>query len=495
MSMPDTSTYTFSIGETGEVTMPGTVIPLTGFTFGEDELWYKITYGTMSKTKGPYWFNPSKGETVTTWTLKLVDIDDPSVAFHDGWLIGGSDLAPQGKSTRGSGETVQIPSGTYSDSAQLRGHNVGILLYNMGLYGKLNITITTYHVLHSITYGTPTGGSVSAKISGEATSGVTSARMGDVLVLSNTPASGYLFRRYVITDRFRTFYQTSNTYTMLNSDVMISADFTPENEPPTFTTSVAPVKVNRYLSDGLYVKKLTQIKADILNAQAAAPKTIAGYSIKVSGYGSANAATYTTATLSSAGTVRIEFTVTDSNGNSATQWEDVEVLDYNYAGANIMFARCGDAQMSSDPLGSYVKYKVESYCSNVDNNYVRAVTLQISGTSTVKQLVDDGNWHVIDGFTIPAENSTQADLTVFDKFLYTRTTTVTIPSANYAIYMSSDGTSIGFGRATTHQNSFEIGQSRTVYVGWNTAQNEQYTLDDYIALKAGNTINEAYVVA
>ena len=494
MSMPDTSTYTFSIGETGETTMPGTVIPLTGFTLGEDELWYKITYGTMNKTKGPYWFNPSKGETVTTWTLKLVDIDDPSVAFHDGWLIGGSDLAPQGKSTRGSGETVQIPSGTYTDSAQLRGKNVGILLYNMGLQGKLNITITTYHELCSITYGTPTGGAVSAKISGDATSGVTFARMGDVLVLSNTPASGYLFRRYVITDSSGTNYQTTNTYTMKYSDVTITAEFTPENEPPTFISLTTPAVINPAVSQYAYIKGLTGINAKFLTASAADPKTIAGYRINIPGYGSTTDQTYSTGALTSAGTVGVEYTVIDSNGNSTTKWTYVNVLNYSEPGASIIFARCGDAQMSDNPLGTYIKYKVTPYYTNVDGNSIQGVSLRISGTSRTINLTADGDWHVISNYTILPENSASASLFVSDKFM-TTTSTVVIPSANYAIYMSSDGTSIGFGKATTHQNAFEIAPSRTVYVGWNTAQNEQYTLDDYIALKAGNTINEAYVVA
>ena len=297
----------------------------------------------------------------------------------------------------------------------------------------------------------------------------------------------------MITDSSGTYYQTTNTYTMKYSDVTISAEFTPENEPPTFRAMAMPVKINQAVSAGALIKGLSGIRASITNAAAADPKTIAGYRINIPGYGSSTSQTYTTGAFTSSGTVSIEYTVTDSNGNSTTKWIYVNVLNYNEPGASISFARCGDAQMSDDPLGIYVKYKVTPYYTDVDSNYIQSVTLLISGTSTAKTLVADGNWHVIDNYTIIPENSVSTTLTVTDKFTSVSSTEI-IPSANYAIYMSSDGTSIGFGKATTHQNSFEIAPSRTVYVGWNTAQNEQYTLDEYIAKKAGDEVDADYVV-
>lgn len=177
MAMPDTSTYTFVLGATGEETLPGTIT--TGFTLAEDESWYKITYGTMSKTKGPYWYNPSKSDTLTYWTLKMVDVDDPTVMVDDGWLNGGADLAPQAKSARGSGETVQLPGSHQTASEQLRGKTIGLMPYNIALYGKLNVTITTYHKWYSVTYGTPTGGTVGAKIDSGSASYTTGGRRGD----------------------------------------------------------------------------------------------------------------------------------------------------------------------------------------------------------------------------------------------------------------------------------------------------------------------------
>ena len=177
MAMPDTSTYTFVLGATGEETLPGTIT--TGFTLAEDESWYKITYGTMSKTKGPYWYNPSKSDTLTYWTLKMVDVDDPTVMLDDGWLNGGPDLAPQAKSSRGSGETVQLPDLRQIASEQFRGKTIGLMPYNIALYGKLSVTITTFHHTYSVTYRTPTGGTVGAKINSGSAYYTTGAKRGD----------------------------------------------------------------------------------------------------------------------------------------------------------------------------------------------------------------------------------------------------------------------------------------------------------------------------
>lgn len=57
-------------------------------------------------------------------------------------------------------------------------------------------------------------------------------------------------------------------------------------------------------------------------------------------------------------------------------------------------------------------------------------------------------------------------LSVTDKFV-TVSQSVTIPSANYAIYLNKSGDAIGFGQATTHTKSVEIAEDRTLYVNGN----------------------------
>ena len=299
------------------------------------------------------------------------------------------------------------------------------------------------------------------------TSGYFDVWYGDSITLSNTPATDYLFNRYIVGG----VEQISNTVPCPDQTATtITASFTMADVLPTFTPSVAPVKLNQAVSDGLYIKGLTRIKADILNAAAVSPKTIASYNITIPGYGTASASTFTTGDLTSTGSITISYSVTDSGGYSVQATQTIYVRDYTAPGLSFQCARCHDALMADDPMGTYIKYKASTTYTDVDGNAISSVQINIGGT--VRTIIADNTWRVIDNYTLLPENSANATVTATDKFESTSMSLV-IASANYAFYLSADGTAIGFGKATTYSNSVEIAPNRTLYIG-------NQTLADYI---------------
>ena len=108
---------------------------------------------------------------------------------------------------------------------------------------------------------------------------------------------------------------------------------------------------------------------------------------------------------------------------------------------------------------------------------IRAGRVSVDGTVIKKpeQKVDpetqsltlDGEKHVLDNYNLPATQYTDVSVAVSDLYK-TTTNTIRIPTSNFAIHLSSDGTSIAFGKAVEHTNSFEIDGGRTVYIGSKT---------------------------
>lgn len=234
-----------------------------------------------------------------------------------------------------------------------------------------------------------------------------------------------------------------------------------DTTPPTFTATVVPIQLNAAVSAGTFIKGMSKLEARVTNASASSPKTIGSYSINAGYYGTSNTDTLTTAgAVDKIGTFPVTFTVTDNCGFSSTQTISVQVLDYYEPTVTVQFARC-DIDMTDNPLGMYIKYKATTTHTAVDGNAIRTVLFQ-TDTQT-RTLTADGTWRLIDNYTQTAETRKDVTVTVYDKFTNTSIYT-TILSANYAIYLNSGGTAIGFGGATEHTNSVEVAQGRTLYV-------------------------------
>jgi hypothetical protein len=343
---------------------------------------------------------------------------------------------------------------------QFMGQSLAIFVNNDArLNGSATVTINTELDAFTITVNQPaSGGTIATTPSGAASPNST-------VTLSNTPASGYVFDHYVVDGT----NQVASTFSMPSRAVTVSGAFRLNSTPPTFTANVAPVKVNQAVSDGIYIQGLTKVSASITGAEATAPKTVSGYEISVPGHGSSLQSSFTTATaLKTYGNLTVSYKVTDSNGNSTTKTQTINILRYNEPVATINFVRCRDQLGTEDAMGTYIKYKCSVQFTAVDSNAISNVSLRIgnrSWTTAGNTFFTDGNWHMLaSDYTIEPASKVDATLIITDKFV-----TVSIPtaieSANYAIYLNSNGTSIGFGKATEHNNAVEIAAGRTLYLG------------------------------
>lgn len=247
------------------------------------------------------------------------------------------------------------------------------------------------------------------------------------------------------------------------SDFVESTSIKTNSTPPTFTASVQPEKISAYpnASGNVFIKGITKLRATITNASAAAPKSVAGYYIGTQQYGSITGDTLISSVLTAAGKVTISYEVKDSEGYSQTQTKEITVQDYYEPGVSIVFGRCKNEQMEADPLGEYIMYKATTTLTNVDNNIIQSV--QLTANQITYNLIADGEWHVVSGYTQPANVRRDVSVTVSDLFTSSTIQTM-IFSANYAIYLNDNGTAIGFGTTTDYSDSVEIARNRTLYV-------------------------------
>ena len=303
-----------------------------------------------------------------------------------------------------------------------------------------------------------TGGTIQVTAGETAVTTTANVKPGTKVTLANTVNTGYTFARYVIKYGGTEYPQTGASFSMPENDTEVWAEFAVNTDPPTFTTEEAPVGAN------VYIQNVTSVRATIVDASAAEPKTIDLYNITVPGHGSASASTYTSPVLTSSGDIRIQYVVTDSNNNSTTQYKTITVNAYQNPGISIQFERC-DSDGTSNAVGTYFKYKGTASYTRVDNNYITEAKIIISNVNYTLTL--DNAWHVISGYAQPIANSVSATVSITDKWK-TSTIPATLANANFAIYLGGNGTSIGFGRATDHSDSIEVAYNKTIYIGIDT---------------------------
>lgn len=284
--------------------------------------------------------------------------------------------------------------------------------------------------------------------------------------LQQTVSATYSSSTAYIKYRVRTLGVAGDSYA---SSYVESNSISTNTSGPTFTVdmSMLPTSAQPYL------KGIHSFTATITNATATYPKTIKSYSIS-SPFGSSTSTTYTSGVIQQSGTFTVTFKVTDSSDITTTQTRTFIVRDYSPPTVDAHFERC-DADLGDNPLGTSVRYTATASCATISNyiNYITSVTFVInssnsSKTGTLTTTGDTTRLSYYDssggpyGYTQDKNIRCDIVVTVSDRFSST-TVTFTIPTANYAIYLNDNGTAIGFGTVTQHDNSVEIDENRTLY--------------------------------
>lgn len=150
-----------------------------------------------------------------------------------------------------SNVSVTAPSGGYST-----------LSWNAGAAG-VNNAISSYEIQYRTSNDNTNWGSWTVE-------GSVNASTLNKRVFSNPADSVY--KQF----RVRTVGAAGSSWV---SDWVTSNTIVVNTTPPTFTASIAQVKLNAAVSNGVYIKGMTKYTATISGASASSPKTIASYSI------------------------------------------------------------------------------------------------------------------------------------------------------------------------------------------------------------------------
>jgi len=204
--------------------------------------------------------------------------------------------------------------------------------------------------------------------------------------------------------------------------------------------------------------------------------------VSISGYTAAaykttvNAASvdWTSGLLTVSGTATITVKATDSRGRTATKTTTITVTAYNRPSGSLTVYRV-DSSGNRDPLGTYAKYELTKAYTAVGSN---------SLSWSIKSQNVTANSPAASGNILPSSRQSFSQtseytisLTLTDAF-ETVTIQVTLPTAQFMIFVNANGDRIGFMRATNESLSkngksgtIEFSANHQIYIGNTTLEN------------------------
>lgn len=216
---------------------------------------------------------------------------------------------------------------------------------------------------------------------------------------------------------------------------------------------------------GGYVQQKSAAKCRITSASGAYGSTIAGYSINVGGRTdaafNASGTELSTAALPMSGNVAITFRVTDSRGRTAQVVKTITVEPYSEPKANNLTVMRVDDSGNEDANGTKGWYSFTRIFSSLGGKNTCVAAITAAGT-TVENVGESG-W-IVPGTikTLDVLSSYRVEIKLTDVY-GSSTTVATIPSINFALHFSADGTSLWVGETCQKSNAFGVSPNRDVY--------------------------------
>lgn len=216
---------------------------------------------------------------------------------------------------------------------------------------------------------------------------------------------------------------------------------------------------------GGYVQQKSAARCRITSASGAHGSTIAGYSINVGGRTDAafnsSGTELSTAALPMAGDVTITFRVTDSRGRTAQVIKTITVEPYSEPKANNLTVMRVDDSGNEDANGTKGWYSFTRIFSSLGGK--NSCTAAITAAGTTVENVGDSGW-IVPGTikTLDVLSSYRVEIKLTDVY-GSSITVATIPSINFALHFSADGTSLWVGEACQKSNAFGVSPNRDVY--------------------------------
>lgn len=188
-------------------------------------------------------------------------------------------------------------------------------------------------------------------------------------------------------------------------------DFTltvPASEKPGIASgwcSVAPVNSGLPAAwSSLYVKGYSKIKATFNGAYVTVPTgtSIARYSMTCNGVVYGSAQSYTSAVLTTAGSLTVTVSVKDARGRQTNGTRTVTVRDYSAPAITTMTAVRTNSQGTPSAQGSYIKVKANATFSSVNGNNTLTLTVatkQQGGSYGTAQSLTNNTDKILSGFS------------------------------------------------------------------------------------------------
>ena len=255
----------------------------------------------------------------------------------------------------------------------------------------------------------------------------------------------------------------------------------------TITTSIVrTVGGTTYANVGdYYVQNKSAVRTQA-SASGSLGSTIASIELTMTGYTanaykttvSAASIDFTSGLLTASGSCTITLKATDSRGRSVTKTATITVTAYNNPTGTLRVWRV-DNNGDADPLGTYAKYELsKTYTQIGSNTFSWSITSQ---STTSSSPADTGDLLPGSRQTFSATSEYTISLNLTDSF-GTVQIQVTLPTAQFMIYLNDDGDRIGFMQATSSSRSkngkngtIEFSGNHQIYIGNTTL--EQYILN------------------
>ena len=271
------------------------------------------------------------------------------------------------------------------------------------------------------------------------------------------------------------------TYTISSLTYNVPASVVPSIG--TITTSIVrTIGGTTYANIGnYYVQNKSGVRVQC-SASGAQSSSISSLEVTMSGYTaaaykktvSAASMDFTSGLLTNSGSCTITVKATDSRGRTATKTASITVQAYTRPSGSLRVWRV-DNSGNTDPLGTYAKYQKTSTYTAVGSNSL-TVTLT-GGDGSATNPADTGNILPNSRKTFSQTSEYTISLTLTDAF-ETVTIQVTLPTAQFMIFVNANGDRIGFMKATNESLSkngkdgtIEFSGNHQIYIGNTTLEN------------------------
>ena len=444
----------------------------------------KITY-TITKA-----VSPSGAGTVTAASTGQVgDQISVSQTPANGYYFNGWSFNPSGPSV--SSGKFTMPANNITVTANYLKYSTGTLS-SASMTGNGSVTLnivadkTTYSHKYKLSFGTNMETSLTNVAAGTTSVTISVPDGWSNYIPNATQKTGgtLTLETYNGNTKIGTYTISSLTYNVRTNAVPSIGTIT--------TSIVRTVGGTTYANVGdYYVQNKSAVRTQA-SASGALGSTISSIELTMSGYTdnghkktvSAASIDFTSGLLTISGTCTITLKATDSRGRITTKTANISVTSYNKPSGSLTVRRVNNAG-TDDPLGTYAKYVLSKSYTAVGSN---SLTWRIvSQNVTANSPANSGDLLPGSRQSFGQTSEYPITLTLIDAF-ETVNIQVTLPTAQFMIFVNSTGDRIAFMKATNDSlnkngksGTIEFSSNHQIYIG-NTK------LEDYIRGVINGTI-------